>query len=152
RSIGVSNFNASQMKRAQKIAPITSLQPPYSILRRAIEEETLPYCQQNNIGVIVYSPMFSGMLTGGMTRERAASLASDDHRGRNPEFREPRLSKNLELVDKLKQIGARHGRSAGEVAIAWTLRNPVVTGAIVGARSAKQVEGIFRAEHFRLSA
>jgi aryl-alcohol dehydrogenase-like predicted oxidoreductase len=151
RWIGVSNFNASQMKRAQKIAPITSLQPPYSILRRAIEEETLPYCQQNNIGVIVYSPMFSGMLTGGMTRERAASLPPDDHRGRNPEFREPRLSKNLELVEKLKQIGARHGRSAGEVAIAWTLRNPVVTGAIVGARSAKQVEGVFHARDFRLS-
>ena len=151
RWIGVSNFNAAQMKRAQKIAPITSLQPPYSILRRAIEEETLPYCQQNNIGVIVYSPMFSGMLTGGMTRERAASLPSDDHRSRNPEFREPRLSKNLELVEKLKQIGTRHGRSAGEVAIAWTLRNPVVTGAIVGARSAKQVEGVFHAGDFRLS-
>ena len=151
RWIGVSNFNAAQIKRAQKIAPVTSLQPPYSILRRAIEEETLPYCQQNNIGVIVYSPMFSGMLTGGMTRERAASLPPDDHRSRNPEYREPRLSKNLELAEKLKQIGARHGRSAGEVAIAWTLRNPVVTGAIVGSRSARQVEGVFHAGDFWLS-
>jgi aryl-alcohol dehydrogenase-like predicted oxidoreductase len=95
--------------------------------------------------------MFSGMLSGGMTRERAAGLPPDDHRKRNPEFNEPKLSKNLELVEKLKQIGARYGRSAGEVAIAWTLRNPVVTGAIVGARSAQQVEGVFHAGDFRLS-
>lgn len=152
RWIGVSNFNAAQLKRAEAIAPVTSLQPPYSILRRQIEEQTLPYCEQRNIGVIVYSPMFSGMLTGGMTRERAASLSADDHRGRNPEFREPRLSKNLELVEHLKQIGARHDRTSGEVAIAWTLRNSVVTGAIVGARSAKQAETVFRSGDFRLSA
>ena len=151
RWIGVSNFDAAQLKRAEKIAPVTSLQPPYSILRRQIEEATLPYCEQHDIGVIVYSPMFSGMLTGAMTRERAASLAPDDHRGRNPEFQEPRLTKNLELVERLKEIGARHERGAGEVAIAWTLRNPVVTGAIVGARSAKQVEGVFRSGDFRLT-
>lgn len=151
RWIGVSNFDASQLKRAEKIAPVTSLQPPYSILRRQIEAETLPYCEQRGIGVIVYSPMFSGLLSGGMTRERAAALPADDHRSRNPEFREPLLSKNLELVEKLKEIGARHGRSAGEVAIAWTLRNPVVTGAIVGARSAKQAESVFRAGDFRLN-
>jgi aryl-alcohol dehydrogenase-like predicted oxidoreductase len=152
RWIGVSNFDASQLKRAESIAPITSLQPPYSILRRQIEAQTLPYCEQRNIGVIVYSPMFSGMLSGGMTRERAASLPKDDHRSRNPEYKEPRLSKNLELVEKLKEIGARHGRSAGEVAIAWTLRSPAVTGAIVGARNAKQAEGVFHSQDFRLTA
>lgn len=151
RWIGVSNFNVPQMKRAQKIAPVTSLQPPYSILRRAIEKEILPYCEEQGIGVIVYSPMFSGMLTGGMTRERAAALPEDDFRKRNPEFQEPKLSRNLELVEKLKEIGARHGRGPGEVAIAWTLRLPRVTGAIVGSRSAKQAEGVMRAGEFRLS-
>jgi aryl-alcohol dehydrogenase-like predicted oxidoreductase len=151
RWIGVSNFNAEQLKRAAKIAPITSLQPPYSILRRAIEEQLLPYCQQNNIGVIIYSPMFSGMLTGGMTRERAAALPADDFRRRNPEFQEPKLSKNLELVEKMKSIGARHGRNPGEVALAWVLRNPAVTGAIVGARSPGQVEGVMRAGGLHLS-
>jgi aryl-alcohol dehydrogenase-like predicted oxidoreductase len=152
RWIGVSNFDPSQLKRAESIAPITSLQPPYSILRRQIETQTLPYCQEHNIGVIVYSPMFSGMLSGGMTRERAASLPKDDHRSRNPEYKEPRLSKNLELVEKLKEIGERHGRSAGEVAIAWTLRNSAVTGAIAGARNAKQAEEVFHAQDFRLTA
>lgn len=152
RWIGVSNFDAPQLERAERIAPVTSLQPPYSILRRQIEEKTLPYCEKHNIGVIVYSPMFSGLLSGGMTRERALSLPADDHRRRNPEYNEPRLSKNLELVEHLKQIGARHGRSAGEVAIAWTLRNSAVTAAIVGARNAKQAETVFRAGAFRLSA
>ena len=152
RWIGVSNFDVSQLKRAEKIAPVTSLQPPYSILRRQIEEETLPYCEQRGIGVLVYSPMFSGMLTGGMTRERAAALPADDFRSRNPEFKEPKLSKNLELVEKLGEIGARYGRRPGEVAIAWTLRNPRVTGAIVGARNAKQVEGVMRAGDFHLNA
>ncbi len=151
RWIGVSNFDAVQIKRAQKIAAATSLQPPYSILRRQIEEETLPYCLQQGIGVIVYAPMFSGMLTGAMTRERAAVLPPDDFRSRNPEFQEPKLSKNLELVEVLKKIGARRGRNAGEVAIAWVLCNPAVTGAIVGARSAKQAEGVMRAGDFRLT-
>jgi aryl-alcohol dehydrogenase-like predicted oxidoreductase len=151
RWIGVSNFNAAQIKRAEKIAPVTSLQPPYSILRRQIEEEILPYCEQRGIGVIVYSPMFSGMLTGGMTRERAASLPADDFRKRNPEFQEPKLSKNLELVERLGEIGARYGRTPGEVAIAWILRNPRITGAIVGARSAKQASTVMRAGDFHLS-
>lgn len=151
RWIGVSNFDAAQIKRAQKIAPVTSLQPPYSILRRQIEAETLPYCEQQGIGVIVYAPMFSGMLTGAMTRERAAALPSDDFRSRNLEYKEPKLSQNLALVEKLKEIGARHGRNPGEVAIAWTLRNPVINGAIVGSRSAKQAEGVMRADEFRLS-
>jgi aryl-alcohol dehydrogenase-like predicted oxidoreductase len=151
RWIGVSNFDAAQIERAQKIAPITSLQPPYSILRRQIEQDVLPYCEQQGIGVIVYAPMFSGMLTGAMTRERAAALPADDFRSRNPEYKEPKLSQNLALVEKLKEIGARHLRSAGEVAIAWTLRNPSVTGAIVGSRSAKQAEGVMKAGGFRLS-
>ena len=151
RWIGVSNFDASQIKRAQQIAPVTSLQPPYSILRRQIEQETLPYCEQQGIGVIVYAPMFSGMLTGAMTRERAAALPPDDFRSRNPEYKEPKLSQNLALVEKLKEIGARHNRNAGEVAIAWTLRKPAVTGAIVGSRSAKQAEGVMRAGEFRLT-
>jgi aryl-alcohol dehydrogenase-like predicted oxidoreductase len=151
RWIGVSNFDVAQIKRAQKIAPVSSLQPPYSILRRQVEEETLPYCLQQGIGVIVYAPMFSGMLTGAMTRERAAALPADDFRSRNPEFKEPKLSKNLELVEVLKKIGARNGREAGEVAIAWALGNPAVTGAIVGARNAKQAEGVMRAGDFRLT-
>ncbi len=151
RWIAVSNYDAEQMSRLQKIAPITSLQPPYSILRRKIETEVLPYCEQQNTGVIVYSPMLSGLLSGGMTRERAAALPPDDWRIRNPEFREPKLSKNLELVERLKSVGARYGRSAGEVAIAWTLRRPVVTGAIVGSRSAKQAEGVMRAGELKLT-
>jgi aryl-alcohol dehydrogenase-like predicted oxidoreductase len=152
RWIGVSNFDVPQLKRAEKIAPVTSNQPPYSILRRQIEGEVLPYCEQNNIGVIVYSPMFSGMLTGGMTRERAASLPADDFRKRNPEFQEPKLSKNLELVERLGEIGARYGRTPGEVAIAWVIRNPRVTGAIVGARTANQAASVMRAGDFRLTA
>ena len=151
RWIGVSNFNVEQLKRAEKIAPVTSLQPPYSIIRRAIEKEILPHCQQQGIGVIGYAPMASGLLTGAMTRERAAALPADDFRTRNPEFREPRLSKNIELVERLRRIGERHGRTPGEVAIAWTLRHPVVTGAIVGARNAKQAEGVMRAGELKLS-
>ncbi len=151
RWIGVSNFSADQIKRAQRIAPVTSLQPPYSILRRQIEQEVLPYCEQQGIGVIVYAPMFSGMLTGAMTRERAQALPVDDFRSRNPEYKEPKLSQNLALVEKLKEIGVRHKRNAGEVAIAWTLRNPAVTAAIVGSRSPSQAEGVMRAGDLHLS-
>ncbi|PYT95555.1 MAG: aldo/keto reductase [Acidobacteria bacterium] len=152
RWIGVSNFSAAQIQRAEKIASVTSLQPPYSLIRRKIEEETLPYCQKQGIGVISYAPMASGLLTGAMTRERAAALPPDDFRTRNPEFREPRLSKNLELVERLRQVGARHGRGPGEVAIAWVLRHPAITGAIVGARNAKQAEGVMRAGELKLTA
>lgn len=151
RWIGVSNFNAAQIKRAEKIAPVTSLQPPYSIIRRQIEAEALPYCEKQGIGVISYAPMASGLLTGAMTRERAAALPDDDFRSRNPEFHEPRLSKNLELVDRLRQVGARHNRTPGEVVIAWTLRLPAITGAIVGARNAKQSEGVMRAGELKLT-
>jgi aryl-alcohol dehydrogenase-like predicted oxidoreductase len=152
RHIGVSNFNVDQMRRAQAIAPITSLQPPYSMISPDIEKEILPYAQANNIGVIVYSPMKSGLLTGAMTRERIAAMPADDFRQRTPNFKEPLLTRNLELAELLKTIGRRHGRTAGEVAIAWTLRHPAVTGAIVGMRSAKQVDGVIGAMEFRLSA
>jgi aryl-alcohol dehydrogenase-like predicted oxidoreductase len=151
RWIGVSNFNVEQLQRAGKIAPVTSLQPPYSLIRRKIENDVLPFCEKQGIGVIVYAPMASGLLTGAMTRERAAALPSDDFRSRNPEFSEPRLTKNLDLVERLRQVGARHGRSPGEVAIAWTLTRPGVTGAIVGARNAKQAEGVMRAGDLKLS-
>lgn len=151
RWIGVSNFDAAQMRRAQAIAPVTSNQPPYSIIRRAIEAENLPYCLQQGIGTISYAPMASGLLTGSMTRERAATLPADDFRSRNPEFQEPRISKNIELVERLKTVGARHGRGPGEVAIAWVLKNPAITAAIVGSRSAKQIDGIVGAADLTLS-
>ncbi len=151
RWIGVSNFDVKQLRRAQSIAPITSLQPPYSMINRGVEEDILPYCQREDIGVIVYSPMASGLLTGAMTRERAARLPRDDWRSSDSEFREPKLSRNVSLVEQLREIGKRHGRSPGEVAIAWTLRNPAVTGAIVGARNARQADGVMRAGEFRLS-
>lgn len=150
RFIGVSNFNVSQMQRAQRIAPITSLQPPYSMLAREVEEQILPYARKNNMGVIVYSPMHSGLLTGAMTRQRIAAFSQDDWRRRNPDFQEPALSRNLRLVELLREIGDRNGRNPGEIAIAWTLHNPAVTGAIVGVRSASQVEGILGAADFRL--
>jgi aryl-alcohol dehydrogenase-like predicted oxidoreductase len=151
RWIGVSNFNVSQMKRAQAIAAITSLQPPYSLIRREIESEILPYCMQQGIGVIVYAPMASGLLTGAMTAARAAGLHDDDWRKRNPEFNEPNLSRNLALVERLRKAARRLGRTPGEVAIAWTLINPAVTGAIVGARNANQAEGVMSAAELRLS-
>ena len=150
RWIGVSNFSVAQIKRAQAIAPVTSLQPPYSAINNAAEKELLPYCEQQGIGVINYSPMQSGLLTGAMSAERIASLAADDWRRKAPDFKEPRLSRNLKLAELMGEIGARHGRSAGEVAIAWTLRLSAVTGAIVGGRNAKQVEGIIGAGAFRL--
>jgi aryl-alcohol dehydrogenase-like predicted oxidoreductase len=141
RHIGVSNFNVSQLARAQRIAPITSLQPPYSLIRRGVEEAILPFCREHNIGVLAYSPMQSGLLTGAMTPERVAGFPADDWRRNNPEFKEPRLSRNLRLAQLLGEIGSRHGASAGEVAIAWVLANPAVTGAIVGPRSPSQVDG-----------
>jgi aryl-alcohol dehydrogenase-like predicted oxidoreductase len=150
RWIGVSNFSVDQMKRVQKIAPITSLQPPYSMLRRAIEQEILPFTRANGIGVINYSPMVSGLLSGKMTADRVASLPVDDWRRRGVEFNEPRLSRNLRLVDLLREIGSGHGVAPGVVAIAWTLHNPAITAAIVGGRSAQQVDGVAPALEFRL--
>ena len=152
RYIGLSNFNVGQMKRAQAIAPITSLQPPYSMLARGVEAEILPYCAKQNIGVIVYSPMRSGLLSGAMTRERAAALPDSDWRHRDPDFQEPNLSRNLELVELLRSVGKPHGRTPGEVAIAWALRHPAVTAAIVGLRNPQQISGVIGAAEFHLSS
>ncbi|MBV8569448.1 MAG: aldo/keto reductase [Acidobacteriaceae bacterium] len=151
RWIGVSNFNVEQMRRALNIAPITSLQPPYSLLARKVEAEILPFARANNIGVIVYSPMRAGLLTGKMTKERAINLPADDWRSRDKDFQEPNLSRNLELVEFLREIGNRHGRTPAEVALAWTLHNPAVSGAIVGLRRPDQVHGVSWALSFRLS-
>jgi aryl-alcohol dehydrogenase-like predicted oxidoreductase len=150
RWMGVSNFNVEQVRRAQGIAPVTSVQPRYSLVHREIEEQILPYCLSEGIGVIVYSPMASGLLTGAMTSERAANLPKDDWRKTHPDFTEPLLSRNLALVERLEEIARRHDRPTGEVAIAWTLHNPAVTGAIVGARNARQAEGVMRAGELRL--
>jgi aryl-alcohol dehydrogenase-like predicted oxidoreductase len=139
------------MQRAQAIAPITSLQPPYSIVTREIEREILPYAQAQHIGVIVYSPMSAGLLTGSMTRERVAHLTKEDWRRNLPNFQEPLLSRNLRLVERLREIGQRHGRIPGEVAIAWALNHPAVTGAIVGFRSPLQAAGVLDALDFRLA-
>jgi aryl-alcohol dehydrogenase-like predicted oxidoreductase len=152
RWIGVSNFTVAQMRRAMSIAPVTSVQPPYSLLAREIEREVLPFAKQHGIGVIVYSPMRAGLLAGKMTRERVANLDADDWRRRDKDFQEPRLSRNLELVELLRRIGARHGRTPAEVAIAWTLHNPAVTAAIVGMRRADQVDGVAGALTFRLAS
>jgi aryl-alcohol dehydrogenase-like predicted oxidoreductase len=151
RWIGVSNFSVAQLERCRAIAPVTSLQPPYSAVSPEVQDAQLPYCQQHGIGVLVYSPMKSGLLTGKMTRERVAALPDDDFRRRAPAFQEPQLTRNLALADRMKEIGARHGRTAGEVAIAWPLRHPAVTAAIVGMRSAEQAAGVVGALDFQLS-
>ena len=139
------------MQRAQAIAPITSLQPRYSLLHREVEHEILPFCARHHIGVIGYSPMASGLLTGAMTRERIAGLPADDWRKDHPDFQEPQLSRNLKLVRLLRVIGRIHGRTPAEVAVAWVLRNRAVTGAIVGARRPGQLRGVVGAADFRLS-
>lgn len=151
RYIGVSNFDVAQMKRAQAIAPITSLQPRYSLIHRKVEEEILPFAAREKIGVIAYSPMASGLLTGAMTSERIAGLPADDWRKRHEDFREPKLFHNLRLAELLRTIGSQHGRSPAEVAVAWVLQNPSVTGAIVGARRPDQVRGVAGAAEFLLS-
>jgi len=151
RHIGVSNFDAQQMQRALLVAPITSLQPPYSLVATDVESQILPFAREHGIGVIVYSPMASGLLSGAMTRERIARLPADDWRKHSPNFQEPLLSRNLRLVETLRAIGQRHDATPGEVAIAWTLLNPAVTGAIVGLRRATQVSGVSGAAELRLS-
>jgi aryl-alcohol dehydrogenase-like predicted oxidoreductase len=151
RYIGVSNFSVAQMERALKIAPITSLQPPYSMINRSAEAEILPFCEKHGIGVINYSPMQSGLLTGAMTKERVAKMPQDDFRRNSKQFQEPLISRNLELVELLRSIGKRHDVEPGVVAIAWTLHNPAITAAIVGGRSAEQVDGVLPAANFRLS-
>jgi aryl-alcohol dehydrogenase-like predicted oxidoreductase len=151
RWIGVSNFNVRQMRRAKAIAPITSLQPPYSLVHPEVESEILPFCEQEGIGVIVYSPMASGLLTGAMTRERISGMPEDDWRKHHPDFNEPRVSAHLALVERLREIGKRGGYSPGAVAIAWTLRHPAVTAAIVGARKPEQVDDMVAAAAIHLT-
>jgi len=151
RHIGVSNFNVAQLRRAMASAPVETLQPPYSLIDRDAEAEILPFAREHNIGVIVYSPMNSGLLSGAMTRERIANLPEDDWRKHDTQVQEPHLSRNLDLVERLRTVGRRHGRSPGEVAIAWTLQNPAVTAAIVGGRSPTQVEGIIGAADLHLT-
>ncbi|NIM02791.1 aldo/keto reductase [bacterium] len=140
RYAGVSNFNLQQLKRVQPIHPVASLQPPYSMLERGVEEKVLPYCSANNIGVVTYSPMQKGLLTGKFTRERAANLPEDDHRRRDPRFQEPELSANLKLVENLRSLAEKSGKTVAQLAIAWVLRRPEVTAAIVGARRPSQIE------------
>ncbi len=151
RYTGVSNFSLSQMHRAMEIAPISSLQPPFSLVKPDIQNEILPFCHEHDIGVIVYSPMASGLLTGSMNSERIAKLPDDDWRKRDPQFQEPRLSRNLELVEALNEIAFVHNVTPGVVAIAWALQHPGVTGAIVGARRPEQVDGIVAAAEFQLT-
>lgn len=152
RWIGVSNFDVAQMNAIRKIAPVHTLQPPYSLLSREVEKQILPFALQNNIGVIVYSPMASGLLSGAMSRERINNFPPDDwRRTKSPWFREPALTWNLKLADLVKDIGRRQGCTGGEVAIAWTLRNPAVTGAIVGIRAPEQLDGVIGAADLKLS-
>lgn len=151
RHIGVSNFNVEQMQRAQRVAPITALQPPYSLVAPDVQVAILPFALEQKIGVIVYSPMGSGLLTGAMTRERIAAMPEDDWRKQNPNFQEPLLSGNLQLVERLREVGKRHEASPGEVAIGWTLKNPAVTAAIVGVRSAQQARGVAGAAELELT-
>ncbi len=151
RWIGASNFSQQEREHAKAIAPITSLQPPYSLIKREVEGEQLPWCEDNGVGVIVYSPMASGLLTGAMSAERMAKLPTEDWRSKNAEFQPPKLAVNLALAKRLRKVAERHGRTAGQAAIAWTLRLPAVTGAIVGARNAGQVEGVMSAGDWRLT-
>jgi aryl-alcohol dehydrogenase-like predicted oxidoreductase len=151
RHIGVSNFDLEQLRRVEKIAPVETLQPEYSLIERRAEQELLPYCEREGIGVIVYSPMGSGLLTGKMTRARIGGLAEDDWRRRDPRFQEPALSSNLELVDRLRTVADRHATTPGAVAVAWALRNPAVDGAIVGFRSPDQVDAILGAAELDLT-
>lgn len=148
---GVSNFSVAQLKRVQPIHPVASLQPPYSMLVRDVEKELLSFCAANDIGVIVYSPMQAGLLTGKFTQERVASLPEDDWRRRSPHFQEPQLSANLALIEGLRPIAERNGRTLSQLAIAWVLRRPELTGAIVGARRPSQIEETVAAGAWKLS-
>ena len=151
RHIGVSNFSVAQLERAEAIAPVETLQPPYSLIDRDVEPDVLPWCEEHDVGVIVYSPMASGMLTGRMTRERIEGLPADDWRSKSDTFREPQLSRNLELVERLHRVAERHGVEPGAVAVAWTLHDPAVDGAITGFRRPDQVDPIVAAADLELS-
>jgi aryl-alcohol dehydrogenase-like predicted oxidoreductase len=152
RYMGVSNFSVEQMERIRRIAPVASLQPPYSMVHREIESELLAYCAENDIGVIVYSPMQRGLLTGTFSQERLAGLPLDDHRRRSPDFHEPRFTATLELVDQLRPIAERNGRTLAQLSISWVLRRPEVTAAIVGARRPDQITETTPASDFELSS
>ena len=151
RHIGVSNFDVEQLRRIQQIAPVETLQPQYSLIERDIEREILPFAEREGIGVIVYSPMGSGLLTGGMTRERIEGLPDEDWRKHDERFHEPQLSRNLQLVERLKTVAERYGTTPGAIAVAWTLRNPAVDGAIVGFRRPDQVDPIMPAANLELT-
>lgn len=151
RHIGVSNFSVAQLRRIQQIAPVETIQPPYSLIDRAAEAEILPFAGRQGIGVIVYSPMGSGLLTGGITRERIAAMPDDDWRKTDPRFTEPQLSRHLALAARLRTVADRHGTTPGAVAVAWTLRNPAVDGAIVGFRRPGQVDPILAAADLELT-
>jgi len=151
RYLGVSNFNLDQIKRVRKIHPVASLQPPYSMLHREVEDELLDYCAQNDIGVIAYSPMQRGLLTGRFNQARLAGLALDDHRRRNSDFQEPQFSATLELVEGLRKIAERNGRTCAQLAISWVLRRPEVTAAIAGARRPDQIIETVPAADWELS-
>jgi aryl-alcohol dehydrogenase-like predicted oxidoreductase len=150
RHIGVSNFSVEQLRRVQGIAPVETLQPPYSLIAREAAEEILPFAEREGIGVIVYSPMGSGLLSGSMTRERIDALPDDDWRMRSPEFRDPLLAENLALVERLRIVAERHETTSGAIAVAWTLRNPAVDAAIVGFRRPDQVDPILVAANLEL--
>jgi aryl-alcohol dehydrogenase-like predicted oxidoreductase len=151
RHIGVSNFDVEQLERIRQIAPVETLQPQYSLIERDAERDILPFAKREGIGVIVYSPMSSGLLTGRMTRERIEAMPDDDWRKQDPRFKEPELSRNLEIVDRLRVVAERHDTVPGAVAIAWTLANPAVHGAIVGFRSPEQVDPLLNAANLELS-
>jgi len=151
RHIGVSNFDAGQLRRIQSIAPVESLQPPYSLIDRGVEDEILPLAEREGIGVIVYSPMGSGLLTGAITPERIAAMPDDDWRKHDPRFTEPQLSRHLALAGRLRAVADRRGTTAGAVAVAWTLRNPAVDGAIAGFRRPAQVDPVLAAAGLELT-
>jgi aryl-alcohol dehydrogenase-like predicted oxidoreductase len=151
RHIGVSNFDVEQLRRIQQVAPVETLQPPYSLVDRAVEGDILPFTEREGIGVIAYSPMGSGLLTGAMTRERIAALPDDDWRKHDERFTEPALSRHLATVGRLETVAERYGTTAGAVAIAWTLANPAVDGAIVGFRRPEQVDPLMAAADLELA-
>lgn len=151
RWIGVCNATVEEMKAMTQIAPITSLQPPYSLVKRTVENDQLPWCGEHGVGTIVYSPMGSGLLTGAMTAERIATLPEGDWRRGSPEFQEPKLAGNLALTERLKKVGESHGHTTAETALAWALRSTNVTGAIVGARNAGQIDGLIHGADFKLT-
>ena len=152
RYMGVSNFSVEQMERIREITPVASFQPPYSMVHREVESDLLAYCAENSIGVIVYSPMQRGLLTGTFSQERLAGLPLDDHRRRSPDFHEPRFAATLELVDQLRPIAERNGRTLAQLSISWVLRRPEVTAAIVGARRPDQITETAPASDFELGA